>query len=386
MSVLVTTGDSLKALTVVRSLGRKGITVTTGSHSPVSLSSYSRYTATHISYPSPASDPEGFLQNIIQYLKKEPQDVLLPVHSADTIILAKNQKLIEKLTHFPFHTYEQMVLLNDKAELARIAEELDIPHPRTWIPEGLEQIKQISNEIRYPAVIKLRNRTSSLGQSYVSHPDDLYQVYRDTIQTFSLQPHEYPIIQEFVSGVGYGVSLLFNHGDLRARFTHKRIREFPSSGGPSTCRISTKNPVMENYAIRLLSHFSWHGLAMVEFKLTPEGVPFLLEVNPRIWGSINQAVQSGVDFPYLLYQMAVGGDVKPVLSYREGVVTRNTMLDIFTYVQSITRKKSNFNKNPCLQIPFYDDILTLDDPIPVFRACEMGIKEFRKTYLNCKGN
>lgn len=386
MSVLVTTGDSLKALTVVRSLGRKGISVTTGSHSPVSLSSYSRYTATHISYPSPASDSEGFLQNIVQYLKKEPQDVLMPVHSGDTMILAKNRKLIEQLTHFPFHAYDQMVLLNDKAELARIAEELDIPHPRTWIPERLEQIKQISHEIRFPAVIKLRNRTSSLGQSYVYHPDDLYSVYRDTIQAFSLQPQEYPIVQEYVSGVGYGVSLLFNRGDLRAQFTHKRIREFPSSGGPSTCRISTKNSVMENHAIRLLSHFSWHGLAMVEFKLTPEGVPFLLEVNPRIWGSINQAVQSGVDFPYLLYQMAVDGDVKPVLSYREGVVTRNTILDMCSYVQAMTLKKSNFNKNSYLQIPFHDDIFARDDPIPFFRAFEMGIKEIRKTYFKNKSN
>jgi predicted ATP-grasp superfamily ATP-dependent carboligase len=131
---------------------------------------------------------------------------------------------------------------------------------------------------------------------------------------------------------------------------------------------------MEGYATRLLKHFNWHGVAMVEFKLNHQGEPFLLEVNPRFWGSINQAVQAGVDFPYLLYQLAVDGDVRPVLSYREGVVTRNSLLDICSYIHGMVSKSPTMNPNPYIQFPYFDDIFSIDDPAPIFAA----IKSIRR--------
>ncbi len=376
MTALITTADSLKALTIVRSLGRQGITVTTGSHNPSPLASYSRFSVKNVFYPSPVRNPQEFIRTIHHFLTLHPHDVLLPVHSDDTIVINSSLSSLSKVTRLPFHRVEEMIRINDKASLAHIAEELGIPIPRTWVPDDLSQVRKIANEINYPAVIKLRNRTSSTGQSYVNNPDELLNAYLKTIEGFFLSPQEYPIIQEYISGVGYGVSLLFNHGDLRAKFTHKRIREFPVSGGPSTCRVSTRHHGMEELATRLLRHFSWHGIAMVEFKLTSEGNPILLEVNPRFWGSINQAVQAGVDFPYLLYQMAIDGDVRSVLSYQEGVVTRNSILDMCSYIQGIRRKTAQIDLNPHLQIPFHDDIFAVDDPTPFFAAIRAGVRQY----------
>ena len=62
-----------------------------------------------------------------------------------------------------------------------------------------------------------------------------------TIKKFNLTPEEYPVVQDYFPGTGYGVEMLYNNGKLRAKFVHKRIREYPISGGPSTVRISTKN-------------------------------------------------------------------------------------------------------------------------------------------------
>ncbi len=117
---------------------------------------------------------------------------------------------------------------------------------------------------------------------------------------YDLSSSNYPLIQEYVEGDGYGVSFLFNHGDLRAKFTHKRLREYPISGGPSTYRISVKEPKMEDMAKRLLEYFNWHGVAMVEFKMGNNNNPVLMEINPRFWGSLNQAIQSGVNSLYIV--------------------------------------------------------------------------------------
>jgi predicted ATP-grasp superfamily ATP-dependent carboligase len=70
-------------------------------------------------------------------------------------------------------------------------------------------------------------------------------------------------------------------------------------------------------AVRLLQHMQWYGPAEVEFRIDPrDGKPTLMEVNPRLWGSLFTGIVAGVDFPYMLYRMAMDGDVEPVTEYR----------------------------------------------------------------------
>ena len=80
------------------------------------------------------------------------------------------------------------------------------------------------------------------------------------------------------------------------------------------------------------------GVAMVEFKLDKRtGKPVFLEINPRFWGSLNQAVRSGVDFPSLLYDMAVHGDVKPVYNYNLGIRTIWILGQVQTILDAIRK-------------------------------------------------
>ncbi|MCD6239844.1 MAG: ATP-grasp domain-containing protein [Thermotogae bacterium] len=377
MSVLVTTANSLKALTIVRSLGRKGIRVTTADKHRFALASLSKYSKNFFLYPSPTKSPSKFISSLISFLKKHKHDVLMPVHSEDTYLIAKYKSALEPFIKVPLCDYSTLTQINDKGYLMQIAEELGIPVPKTYfIKEDLSVLHRIANEINFPAVIKLRNSASSIGISYVHSKEELISKYKKTLSRFNLPPSEYPLIQEYIEGDGYGVSLLFNHGDLRAKFTHKRIREYPITGGPSTCRISVKHPEMESLAVKLLKYFNWHGVAMVEFKLDSKTKkPVLMEVNPRFWGSINQAVKSGVDFPYLLYKMTLEGDIKPVLNYKVGVKTKNIFIDYVALFNYIRRTKKIRLLKEFLCLPVNDDIFSLHDPLPVLSFIYIGISE-----------
>lgn len=100
---------------------------------------------------------------------------------------------------------------------------------------------------------------------------------------------------------------------------------------------------MEEIAFRLLDHLEWHGVAMVEFKLDDRtGKPVILEVNPRFWGSLSMAISAGVDFPWLLYQMTMEGDVTPVNEYRLGVRSRCLLTDIVSFARHIKAGKISF--------------------------------------------
>jgi len=125
-------------------------------------------------------------------------------------------------------------------------------------------------------------------------------------------------------GEGVGASLLFdrNHRCL-AGFTHRRLRDYPVQGGPSTLRESTRDPELLNTSMGLLRHLDWVGVAMVEFKRdTRSNALTLMEINPRFWGSLALPVAAGVNFPLLLLGMALGESLQPVFDYQVGVRAR----------------------------------------------------------------
>jgi predicted ATP-grasp superfamily ATP-dependent carboligase len=142
----------------------------------------------------------------------------------------------------------------------------------------------------------------------------------DSDRSFQSNPF---MIQEYVSGQGQGVFALYNRGAAMCFFAHRRLREKPPSGGVSVLSESIAvDPVLGAHARSLLDNAHWHGIAMVEFKVTRDGTPYLMEINTRFWGSLQLAVDAGVDFPWLLYQMACGEQPEHVNNYRTGVRLR----------------------------------------------------------------
>lgn len=380
MSVIVTNANSSKALTVTRSLGKKGIDVITTDSKRFSPSFFSKYSTNHFTSSSPKIKPDEYINQLLNYVKKNNVDVLMPVKSTDTLLISKYKHKFTPYTKVPFQDYSKMIQLNDKKKLVEIASEIDIPIPKTYNIINSNDISNVAKDISYPAVIKLKNATSSIGISYAQSENELILKYNQTILKYNLTKNDYPLIQEYIPGDGYGVSALFNQGDLRAIFTHKRLREYPITGGPSTMRISVQHPEMEKIAVNLLKHVGWHGLAMVEFKLDRRtNKPYLLEVNPRFWGSINQAVSSGVDFPYLLYQMAMDGDVKPVLNYKIGVKTRSLFNDFRSLISHLKNSNNHFQMikefvNFRDDNMYYDE-LSKDDILPAIMFFYRGIGE-----------
>ena len=102
-----------------------------------------------------------------------------------------------------------------------------------------------------------------------------------------------------------------------------------------------------------------------------------MEINLRFWGSINQAIVSGVNFPYLLYRMAVDGDVEPVLKYKKGVKTRFFLYDMRafpSYLKASKNKARTIRKFARIRGYKYDDI-SLDDPMPAIKLALQNRKK-----------
>ncbi|MBK5189762.1 MAG: ATP-grasp domain-containing protein, partial [Gemmatimonadaceae bacterium] len=131
------------------------------------------------------------------------------------------------------------------------------------------------------------------------------------------------LVQQRIVGPGIGIFLLVWDGALLATFAHRRLREKPPSGGVSVYSESVAaDAELVERSQRLLEQLGWRGVAMVEYKRDAKtGVDYLMEVNGRFWGSLQLAIDAGVDFPALLVAAASGAPVPSVSSYRVG--TRN---------------------------------------------------------------
>jgi predicted ATP-grasp superfamily ATP-dependent carboligase len=131
------------------------------------------------------------------------------------------------------------------------------------------------------------------------------------------------LAQEFVDGEGMGYFALMCHGELRAEFAHRRIRDVHPTGSGSAVRVSVEpDPEVKAASLAILKSVRWHGVAMVEFRQALGGPPVFMEVNGRFWNSLPLACYSGADFPAWLAELAEKGDIESKPRFRSGVVCR----------------------------------------------------------------
>jgi predicted ATP-grasp superfamily ATP-dependent carboligase len=333
MSALVTPGNLRSALAVTRSLGRRGVSVSVADERVHSLAGASRYCRTAIRVPSPARAGEAFVRAIRQEIKRGNHRVVVPTDDIAMSLIAEARAQLEGLAVLPFPGPEIVQIAHDKGALMALAEDKGVPAPRTVVVREPADVERALERVGLPAVVKARvsrlvvdgQWRSGAGPYYVGSPAELTEACRAVNETVP-----FPVVQEHVPGEGRGIFALMNRGRLRAAFAHRRIREKPPSGGVSVLSESVAlDPKLLEEAERILEALKWHGVAMVEFKRDArDGVSKLLEVNGRFWGSLQLAVDAGVDFPYLLYRQAIDGDVDPVFTYRVGVRLRWWLGDV----------------------------------------------------------
>lgn len=347
MKILVTDGNNRAALAITRSLGKKGYQILVGEKTSSSLAGASKYCQEKFQYPDPGRYPEDFIQCLIKKITKKKIEVILPVTEIATILVTENREQLEPYVKIPFSSTESIKLASDKSKIIEIARKLNIPIPQTSILESASDLKNFQDNFSYPIVLKSgRSRIFtdfgilSTSVSYARTKEELLSMVQIKRQ------QEFPIlIQERISGPGIGVFVCYYRGKLIAKFGHKRLREKPPSGGVSTLRESV--PVLDSalhYSQKLLDHLNWHGLAMVEFKLDDrDKIPKIMEVNARFWGSLQLAIDAGVDFPYLLIRSLEEKEIQPLFDYKFGTKTRWLSGDLDALLMILFKSRKELN-------------------------------------------
>lgn len=332
MSVLVTDGNERAALAVTRALGRKQIDVLVGSETERSLAGSSRYCRRAFRYPSPYEDPKGYIEALLQMVTGQPVEMLVPISDLAMHLIGERRAEFDARTSVAAPAPAIHETVSDKYCLMKLAQQLEVPIPETLFVEDGRLPQDLTAVGDFPLIVKPgRSRIPMDGAwintsvRQVANREELEQVYRQT--SYLTWPS---LIQRRIEGDGQGIFALCDRGKPIALFAHRRLREKPPAGGVSVLRESIELPKpMADHALRLLHHVGWHGVAMVEFKVERRtGIPYLMEINGRFWGSLQLAVDAGLNFPFLLHQLICGRPVQAPVGYRVGVKSRWLLGDL----------------------------------------------------------
>ncbi|MBQ1372274.1 MAG: ATP-grasp domain-containing protein [Oscillospiraceae bacterium] len=294
-TVVITDGKYRSALAAARDLGRRGFRVVvtqTRAESPGEPPVFSSRFAEGVWVEGSAAEP-SYPDRLLTLLSSYDRPALFCVGAGTLNVVASERARFAEEADFLIADSKVLDALNDKQQVHERALELELPVPRQYTgkPE------------RYPVILK-----PHCGEKLGLKAAERYTIARDEAQFQTqyaamrrLDPE--PIVQELIRGPGRGVSLLLGRdSQLLGAICHRRLREYPMGGGPSTCCVSEYDAARIESACRLLQSFGFVGLAMVEFKGEA-----ILEVNPRIWGSFPLVSVSGSPLAEY-YVRAAGGE------------------------------------------------------------------------------
>jgi predicted ATP-grasp superfamily ATP-dependent carboligase len=351
LRVLISDEHYKHTLAIVRRLGQKGAQVCVVAGSKDSLACRSRYCSKVI--PSPASTLDALVETLLATVKREHFDLLMPVSYPLTVVLAKRRADFVPFTRLELAESEAIELASNKEKMLHLATEVGVPVPQTFTPVEMESR---AREIQFPVVVKPGKE--SPGRAPVRYANNLEQL-RKIFSAGSAFRSGYAgdgfLIQEFIPGHGCGFFATYQHGFCKRVFMHRRVREYPASGGASTCAESFYDEKLERHGRRMLDALDWHGIAMVEFRFdTRDGEYKLMEINPKFWGSLDLALAAHADFPGDLCQMALDvalpfeGNYRRDLRFHWPFSDRGDLFHLWTRPQSILQVGVDF-LNPQVQ-------------------------------------
>lgn len=303
--VIVTYSRSLMSLVVARSLAARGVEIIGCDDVEFTALQFSKHCDSHFVHPS-LTDEETALTALEEFVRDyAPKDdrpyVLIPGFR-DARFFAKHRDRFEPLITIAAPNIASIEEVHPKDALARSAAEFDWPVPNTQIIPGDTASHVPQQEMTWPRVIKPVDGVGGRGVALLESEKDFKRYLSGK------SANEKFLLQDVVDGEDYCASFCAHEGRLTGLVVYKNLRQFPKDNGAGAARETVDPEPFLKTVIQIVEDTNWNGVGEIDYRWAGEKTadPSLIEVNPRFWAGLFHSVDSGVDFPWLLYQQATG--------------------------------------------------------------------------------
>ncbi len=320
MDVLVLDAGTRQSLVTVRSLGRRNLSIAAMETFRNAPAFSSRWCKARFVCPAGYAT-DTYLRDLEAALDRTEAPLVIPSHDATIALLRQHRERLERRVKVALAHEPAMTIAVNKERTLAVAEQLGIAVPRGVVVAAPGDIPGALKEIGLPAVIKpceswvgADGRGARVVPRLVTTPQEAARVFAELTRFGGAT-----LFQQFVDGRREAVSLIYSDGEFYARFAQWAQRTVPPLGGDSVLRQSMAVPKdIGDQSERLVREIDLEGYSEIEFRRDRAGRPVLMEINPRLSASVEIAVRSGVDFPFLLWQWASGVPIDRVERYRTG--------------------------------------------------------------------
>jgi predicted ATP-grasp superfamily ATP-dependent carboligase len=377
--ILVTDGTHKNALSLIRDLGNE-FDIDVLSHKPKwrTLCASSKHVKETLEVPSP-EDLGPYSDRILEILATGDYDFFIPVGLQSYLASARKRDEIARLSRCLLPSVEGMRIAANKDLTMTFARDIGIPIPKTVVLKDASDLNLVPD---FPVVIK---SSDSAGRCvrYCNNRQELEDNFSKLLRTSKTRV----IAQEYVQGFGCGFYGIYKNGVLLDFFLHRRLIEFPLTGGPSAVAESYFDQGLFENGKKLADALRWNGPIMVEFKKNPKsGRIFLIEVNPKLWGSLDLTIEAGIDVPRIILNASKSdGSLERDLGIQDAHFTQLRYRWLFPdeFKAAMSRKKMR----PILELMRKGagkekNNLIFNDPLPTIMQLFTGLFEGAQVAIN----
>ena len=271
----------------------------------------------------PSSADEGYLEAVMRCAKEFAAGVILPITTAELMVLSKNRKQIEESTGATVmvSAEEGLGIANDKGRLYEFCDENGFRVPAFEI---------VSNSIEFEVacgVLGVAHRdlcfkpvtgNGSRGFGLVCHTaNDDWMSEKAGLLALSVEEWKKRmpkgefkndlLLSIYLPGIEFSVDLLCDQGKVLKCFPRSRDKMI---GGISVAGTWIKEERLIGDCTALAGALKLHGVIGMQWKMGVDGELYLLEINPRLQGTTCALNLVGEHLAVDSVKMALGMEVE----------------------------------------------------------------------------
>lgn len=289
-------------------------------------------------YQVPRGDDPNYAKAILDICVKEHVDVIIPIMSAELITLAENEEMFRNAgVTLSISNLESLKIANNKLALFEYMKANDIPVPKFWQVNSVEDVDPAIEHIGVPVVFKTNEGSGSRGMRIIDpsksrfdilfheKPTSAYvtlQDFKETLQEGDMPPM---LAMEYLPGHEYTVDMLCDNGKVLYNMCRRGLNVQTSI---ILDGVVEEKPEITALCAQVAEKLKLTGNIGFDVKERADGTPVIMECNPRATAGVSEFTASGVNLLYLNIKRCLGEPL-PEVTPKYGVIMKRRYQEMY---------------------------------------------------------
>ena len=282
--------------------------------------------------PYPSAGTDSLMARLIYIHDIEKIDVIIPNFDAELYNFIKLRDRLKSLGISTFLPDMDQFEARDKVKLFEFGEKHGLKVPADKIIYHSSELNHLVDKLGYPLVVK--------GKFYDAIIANTHEQAQKAFHKIQAEWGLPIIVQEFINGTEFNIAAL-GDGEGNAISIIPMRKLYITDKGKAWAGITLDDSSFIELARKFIEVTKWRGGCELEIMQTSDGIPYIMEVNPRFPAWIYLTAASGQNQPALLVKMALGEKVDSLTKYEVGKIFIRYAWDLITDISEFQQISGN---------------------------------------------